>query len=107
MQQPWFSQRQNAYKDMPESQSVVKTQECALRESWADFNVREVLVTTLRLSLLQERWENNLTDVFCNSDLKIRIAVLSSILQAMTSEPTSIQQSWFVSERQWVTVGRK
>ena len=25
----------------------------------------------------------------------------------MTSEPTSMQQSWFVSERQWVTVGRK
>jgi len=37
-----FSQRQSTYKDMPESLSLVKTQECGLRESWADFNVREV-----------------------------------------------------------------
>ena len=56
-------------------------------------------------SVLQERWANSLTDVFCNSDLQIPTSVLSSILQAMTSEPTSIQQSWFVSEHQWVTVG--
>lgn len=46
-----------------------------------------------------------MTGVFCNSDLQINISILSSILQAMTSEPTSVQQSWFVAEHQWVTVG--
>jgi hypothetical protein len=43
-------------------------------------------------------------DLFYNSDLQIRFSGLSAILQAMTSESTPIQQSWFVSELQWVTV---
>jgi hypothetical protein len=32
--------KHGTHKHVPESQSLVKTQECALRESWADFNVR-------------------------------------------------------------------
>jgi len=63
-------------------------------------------LTTLPLSVLQERWANSLTDVFCKFDLQIHISILSSILQAITSEPTSVQQSWFVSKHQLVTVGR-
>jgi hypothetical protein len=62
-------------------------------------------LTTLPFGVLQERWTNSLTDVFCNSDLQLRISILSSILLAMTSEPTSVEQSWFVSEHQRVTVG--
>lgn len=53
----------------------------------------------LLLIVLRQRWANILTNVFYNSDLQTRISGLSAVLQAMTSEAMSIQQSWFVPER--------